>query len=558
MLLMNIARNASGQAAHFRECLGQHLIASYVSLFDFRVKVCSCDILESKEIILKEIDQHRVKVVGFYIGADTVVMIGNLIRWLKKIRKVVVIVGGPEAYALDEKFLNDTGCDCGVYGEGEVPVLSLLRWAVDGIGSRSQIKSLKYLDEKGIYHVTPPEEPIKDLDSIPFPQWENSLNKRFRMGESMGILTGRGCPYHCSFCFEGAVSKTVRQRSMENVIQEIEEVRRKNPFLRCVNVYDDTFTLNRERVLQFCSYMREQGLLWSCEGHVSRLCEYPEVIKTMVDSGLIAMQIGIESGSRKVLRAYHKGTTPEMIETVVKECKGAGLLTLEGNYIVGGAFEDWDTVEESIAHAKRLLEVGRGMLELSTVFFSPYFGTPITKNPRKFGMRIEDNEKHTVISMRDAVVSTQALSAEDIVKAKERFDNELRKKYYEEAVRCTKKDVLSGTSRSNRKMRINQNWCGAWNQYSFIKEFAQHRNAAEQTFDSDKYPIRTIGAYFLKENSFFAQGIRLEGIEKDAVLYADGRKKAGEIADILNLSISQIKEVYEGLNERCLVYFSEF
>ncbi len=557
ILLLNIARNASRRAIHFQECIGQHLIASYVSKYDYKAKVYSGDVLDCKSILEKEIKLHAVKIVGFYVGADTVVMVGNIIKWLKKTMDVVAIVGGPEAYALDEIFLKNTKCDYIVIGEGEIPILNLLQYEVDHFGDRKLIKSLKFIDENDTYIETPLEDVIQNLDDIPFPNKENSLNKHFRLGESIGILTGRGCPYHCSFCFEGAASKTVRLRSMQNVFAEIEQVRQSNPSLKCVNVYDDTFTLNKERVTTFCKYMKENKLLWTCEGHVAKLYQNPDMIFEMVDSGLVAMQIGIESGSADVLKAYQKNTTPEMILEVVRQCKKAKLLTLEGNYIIGGAFESQKTLLESMEHAKKLIAAGRGMIEISTVFFSPYYGTPMTKNPDKFGVRVEmERNNHIVTTMRDAVVSTETLSAEEIVKAKETFDELLTQTYYKEARNCNKSEINYSLLHKDKKMQVYQKWFTAWNNCSYIKEFMRHEKEQECTLE--KYPIRTIEGYRIEELAFCAQGICLEGLYKDAILYADGSKIISEIVSIMEKTEVEVLEIYKNLNDRCLVYFSEF
>ena len=245
LLLLNITRNSPDLSSAFREYLGGHIIASYVSEYDFRAKVYSCDVLDIKRIISGEILNNRVKIVGFYVGADTRIMTGHIISWVKGTwPEVVTLAGGPEAYSLGEDFLRKTCCDYIVYGEGEHAVLSLLRFIIDNIGTPESINGIKYIDPSGKFRVTPPSELIHDLDKIPFPSKANSLSKDVRSGESIGILTGRGCPFHCAFCFEGAASKSVRLRSIENVIAEIESVRAENHSLRCVNIYDDTFTLN--------------------------------------------------------------------------------------------------------------------------------------------------------------------------------------------------------------------------------------------------------------------------------------------------------------------------
>ncbi len=104
----------------------------------------SCDVLDIKRIISGEILNNRVKIVGFYVGADTSVMTGHIISWVKDTwPEVVTLAGGPEAYSLGEEFLHETCCDYVVCGEGESAVLGLLRLIVDGIGTPESINGIK-------------------------------------------------------------------------------------------------------------------------------------------------------------------------------------------------------------------------------------------------------------------------------------------------------------------------------------------------------------------------------------------------------------------------------
>ncbi len=559
MLLLNISRNASEKAAYFQECLGQHLIASYVSQFGYRAKVYSGDVVGCKEIIENEILSHCVKIVGFYVGADTVHLVANIIKWIKGHYSVMVSVGGPEAYSLGRDFLVRTNCDYIVYGEGEIPCLNLLRLVVDGIGEQRKIKSIKYMDGGGHYIENEMEDLIMGLDQIPFPDKRNSLSKRFRSTEMIGILTGRGCPYHCSFCFEGAASKIVRLRSIGNVVDEIEGVRKDNPRLQVVNVYDDTFTLDRVRVLEFCEYMKSSGLKWTCEGHVSRIHSDPGLIRIMVDSGLYAMQIGIESGSKKVLDAYQKNIAPGEIIEAVRICKESGLISLEGNYIVGGAFESEETIRESIAHAKKLIEVGRGMVNLNTVFFAPYASTPISNHPSAYDMKIEKyRNEHVITTMFEAVVSTKCLTSTEIVFWKKVFDEEIRHAYVREAAKFSKDELVIRWDLKNKKLEMGSVWKEALTEHPYIKEFIKHLGNGEQEYSEIKYPVRTIGCYKNQDGQLESDGIILKGEEKEYIMLADGRRSIKEISAYTGESVEAVKRIYSKLNDRCLVYFSEF
>ena len=126
LLMMNLMRGVTEKMPHVEECLGQHIIAAYLQQHHFRARVYSGDSSAAKQVIDFEVKHHGVTVVGFYVGSDNVVMIGNLIRWIKKQYPVKVVVGGPEAAALEKAFLQRTGCDYIIVGEGELPMLQLL------------------------------------------------------------------------------------------------------------------------------------------------------------------------------------------------------------------------------------------------------------------------------------------------------------------------------------------------------------------------------------------------------------------------------------------------
>lgn len=559
LLLVNVMRCAETQAQHFRECIGQHMIAAYLAQRDFRAKVFSGDILDAEHVIRREIEKNGIRYTGFYVAADTVVLVGNLIRKLKRTTELTILAGGPQAAALGEAFLRQTGCDYIVVGEGERPVYRLLSYLEDGAGTLEQLKSLRYLDAKGIFHDTPPDEPIMDLDTLPYPRWQDSMHKNFRRGQTIGLLTGRGCPFHCAFCYEGASSKVVRYRSIENVMGEIDEVLAYNPKLTRVSLYDDTFTLRPERVRTFCREIKKRRLQWTCEGHVSCVYKDPELLHEMIDAGLVAMQIGIESGSRRVLDAYQKYTTPEMTEEVVRLCHRAGLQTLEGNYIIGGAWETNETLRESLDHAKRLIEAGRGMLELQSVFFSPYFGTPMASRPETFGIRLlPERMAHAVTTMREPVIETDGLSEKDLWGWKQRFDDELQAQYLSQAALCTRSDVIRGTLDDRPPRFMGYRWREAWSKIPHITEFIQHSTHAEQKYAPDKYPIRTGMAQFLGDTITVDRQFTLARQEASAWYYADGRHTAAQLSEILQISNEEVSRLYKELNDRCLVYFSPY
>lgn len=559
LLLLNVYRDTNGYSSSFNDSIGQYLLAGYLRKHDFVAKVFSGSVAECREILKREIGEHKVPIVGFYAAADNIRIVTHAVRWLKERYDVTTVIGGPQAISLDLEFYRSTKNDYVIVGEGEIPLLKLMSYVVDGIGNLREIPQLKYFDREQNAYVWNQCDTaiITDLDSIPFPHVEDSLTGRLRNGTMVGIITGRGCPNHCTFCYEGANAKHVRLRSIENVMEEIDYITAHNRSVEYINVYDDTFTLNVNRVIEFCAGMKKKGLKWFCEGHVNFVNKHPELIREMVDSGLTCIQFGIESGSKKVLDAYRKGTDRESIIKAIDICKAAGLHGITGNFIIGGAKETKETLRESRELAKEMLEHARGIMEIYTVFFAPYPNTQMVREPEQFDMKIHGElVDYSINTMRAPVVETKGLSTLDIYHEKEAFDLFLSEQYRENAISSTKADVLQGLFQNGRRIRINPTWEASYAALNYIDVFLWHLSEKEQRFNKDGYIVRTFESFVLEGQRMVTDIGVFEGLEKDVLLNASGVLSGTETAEKLGITLEQLKEIYEKLNDRCLVYTS--
>lgn len=562
VLLLNISRDYSNLSSAFKDSIGQYAIASYLRQRDFKAFVYSGNVENCKKVIINEIGKKRVNVIGFYAAADNIRVVEHVVRWIKEtFPECVTVIGGPQVAGLDYDFFERSKNDFAILGEGEIPMYYLLSSIIDGDVKLSQVPSLIWKDdnEKLLNVNSSDNSIITDLDSIGYPRIEDSLTGILRQGSMVGIITGRGCPYNCSFCYEGANAKNVRFRSIANVMEEIDYIQENNKKLGFISIYDDTFTLKKNRILEFCNEIKKRNILWFCEGHISFIVSQKEVLNKMIDAGLSCIQFGIESGSDVVLNAYNKHTNYDMIIKAIEICKESGIHGITGNFIIGGAHETRESFERSKKLASEMIHKAKGIIELYTVYFSPYPNTRMVREPDQFGIKIHEDLQNTIINtMRTPVVSTNELSRNEIYDMKQEFDEFLAEEYKKAANESTKNDIIQGLTHEGQLISINPTWEKLYREKPHIEVFLEHISEKEQVFNKDYFIIRTFEDIRIENNKLVSNVGSFYGLEKDILTYATGIITAKEMAEKFNVKIDEIEKCYLELNNKCLVYMTEF
>ncbi len=311
---------------------------------------------------IEKFDPDIIGITMFTANYKTGKIIANIAREIN--RKIKIIVGGAHPTIDPEGTLKNIEFDYLVRGEGELTFLEL----VNG-NELSGIKGLSYKINGKI--INNPSRPlIKDLDSLPFPNRELFLNNTPNMDYG-NIITGRGCPYSCSYCASKKIwDKKVRFRSPENIINELVYLKKKfnSPLVYFV---DDTFTLKKNRAKEICRRMIEKNLNleWKCDTRVD--CLDHELVTLMKKAGCVRIKIGVETGSEKILRGINKGLTKDKIRKGVEIIKKVDLpLTV---YLMAGfPNETNEDIKQTIEFAK---EIDADYYSLSIV--APYLGTEI-------------------------------------------------------------------------------------------------------------------------------------------------------------------------------------
>ena len=197
-----------------------------------------------------------------------------------------------------------------------------------------------------------------DLDSLPFPAWQYFpisqyihpvFNKPYLM-----VNTSRGCIHNCIFCVGNIFyGKKVRFRSVDSVIEELENHIIGNFNINHVWFYADDFTRSHEYVKELCSAIIDRNLkiTWWSNTRVDKPDE--EMFRIMKKAGCFMLSIGGESGNAQILKTIKKGTKPEQILNTVNILRKVGINSLV-YFLIGLPSETRETINETIDFAKRI------------------------------------------------------------------------------------------------------------------------------------------------------------------------------------------------------------
>ena len=328
----------------------------------YKVDILDCTFMKKDEA-LKKAQCFGADVVGIY---SMVTMRNDSIWFARHLRDNcdLLIAGGPLPSCDPLSFMNDF--DVVVKGEGEQAMVELLRTynsgydlqSVQGIvyhkGNNGRVKR----EEQGEIVFTDPRILESDLDKIAFPARDLFANDNYRDygkkrygNATTTVFTTRGCPFSCEFCSNAVFGISYRERSPENVVDEVEQALSFG--YDRIHFADDVFTLNRERVLKICDEIRRRGLhfKWECLGRVDSIDE--EISIAMKGAGCDRIYFGIESGIDSVLKLMNKKITLDRASKAVYAAHKAGLAT-GAFFILCYPGETNDTVLETLRFAVSL------------------------------------------------------------------------------------------------------------------------------------------------------------------------------------------------------------
>ena len=218
---------------------------------------------------LKRIAEYEPDVIAWSVMTGNHAPIYDLNKLLKTKFDFLSIMGGPHVTFVPD-CVTDPNIDALCMGEGEGAIVELLDALRDGRDWR-EVPNIAYCDDGETVVKNPLRPLVKDLDSLGIPDRSVIYDAQsiYRDSGRKVIVTQRGCPMLCSFCFHHAWKKKVygarnneyvRKRSVDHVIAEANSIREQYP-LDFVHFLDDIFNIDSKWLTEFCErWPKEVGL----------------------------------------------------------------------------------------------------------------------------------------------------------------------------------------------------------------------------------------------------------------------------------------------------------
>ncbi len=347
--------------------MGPCYVAGYLKAHGYDdITYYSQDVYHYSEHHLTEyLDTNHFDVLGlgFVAGYYQYSKILNICEAINQSKdRPYVVLGGYGPSPVPEFFLEKTGADCVIVGEGECSLLATVESLATGWGLHTVVRG----------------EPLRDLDTIPFPLYdllpmEYYLNQKpflnmFPTDRFLPMITSRGCPYSCNFCQKQ--THNIRYRSAQNVAEELGKYV-VDYGVSFIQFWDELFVSSEKRTYALTRAIMPFDIHYWCTARVNIVNR--DILAMLKESGCVYIDYGIEQFDNDALQAMNKKQTEEQIINAIELTQEAGIKI--GFNIIFGNIGD---TRESLRKSLNLLTEYNDYGQLRTIRpVTPYPGSPL-------------------------------------------------------------------------------------------------------------------------------------------------------------------------------------
>ncbi len=342
--------------------LGAASLAAQLRQLGVDTKVFDCTFGTFSQL-RKDLKAYKPDIVGIY---SMITLSRNTFRIAEMVRAdhpgSILVAGGPLPTLYPQHYSQQF--DAAFRGEADLSFPNFCRDIFEqGIG-RQTLHKLPLETYAGLYihnHELQVENPTihyseKKIQSFPLPDRSDYDHAAYQKvwlqnggAKTASIMLTLGCPFNCDFCSRPIFGNSFRQKNLDSVFEEIEQIQRLG--YDSLWIADDNFTLNLRFLKEFCQRMAGRKTGWSCLSRVTGINE--EIAQAMKEAGCRRVYMGLETGSQNTLKLMKKRATLEEGINAVYKFHKAGIETA-AFFIVGYPMESTASIEETFKLALTL------------------------------------------------------------------------------------------------------------------------------------------------------------------------------------------------------------
>ena len=325
------------------------------------------------------IETFQPDIIGFSVMSGSHNWGKRLAKEIKEKYNIITLFGGAHPTFFPD-FIREDGVDFMIRGEGEESMLDILN-AIDHNQTFYDVPNLSYIDVEGKVKHNSLRNLRKDMDEYPYPDRKlyKTLDKS-QQRQVRNVITSRGCPFHCSFCFEDAMrelykgkGKYVRIREIDKVIEECIQLKNNTP-VEVIYFADDVFGMNRSWLYEFLErFKKEVNLPFICLVRADLVAADRAYAFNLAKGGCQSVFFGVESGNEDLRnQVLKKQLTDRQIVEAANLLHEAGI-TFRTYNILGLPDE---TLEDAFSTVELNIKIKADYPWCS--IFSPFPGTELS------------------------------------------------------------------------------------------------------------------------------------------------------------------------------------
>ncbi len=306
-----------------------------------------------------------------------------------------VVWGGVHATLFPDQVLDEPSVDFVVRGEGEATLAEL----ADALALGKQPVGIDGVSRRVVNDTV--HEPLRAfVDLAAMPDIDLSLppgGDHFLVEgrPATYVETSRGCPMRCAYCYNAVFHQSKwRGEPSDSVLERWRRLRSERPHIKHLSIVDDNYFGKKTHALAIAEGLAKEGAPFTYQvqgAEVAVLAQLSDSeLELLKASGCTRLDMGVESGSRRLLKEVNKRLDPDDVLKVNQRLAAAGI-TGWYNFLAGVPGETEADLNASLDLMLRLLRENRRALVSPFYLYAPYPGTDLFARAQKMGYEPPDN-----------------------------------------------------------------------------------------------------------------------------------------------------------------------